>query len=60
MSVESANESRFKKGIMVLSPLEGELLEALENLENDDDQMMPKSAWELVQSAIAKAYGETL
>lgn len=35
-----------------------ELLEALENLENDDGKSMPESAWKLVQSAIAKAYGE--
>ena len=34
-----------------------EMLEALENLENDDGKVMPESAWNLVQSAIAKAKG---
>ena len=35
-----------------------ELLEALENLENDDNSI-PSHAWDMVQSAIAKAKGET-
>jgi hypothetical protein len=35
-----------------------DMLEALENLENDDGTTMPPSAWELVQTAIAKAKGE--
>lgn len=34
------------------------LLEALENLENDDNSI-PSHAWDMVQSAIAKAKGET-
>ncbi|WP_296763766.1 hypothetical protein [Sediminimonas sp.] len=34
-----------------------DLLEALENLENDDGKAMPPSAWALVQTAIAKAKG---
>ena len=33
-----------------------DMLEALQNLENDDGSM-PKSAWNLVQNAIAKATG---
>ncbi|KZL17625.1 hypothetical protein PsAD2_02961 [Pseudovibrio axinellae] len=33
------------------------LLEALENLENDDRQQMPPSAWQLVQEAIKAAGG---
>ena len=35
-----------------------DLLEALENLENDDNSI-PSHAWDMVQSAIAKAKGET-
>jgi hypothetical protein len=35
-----------------------DMLEALQNLENDDGSM-PKSAWNLVQNAIAKATGVT-
>ncbi|MCE1001859.1 hypothetical protein [Pseudomonas sp. NMI1173_11] len=35
-----------------------ELLEALENLENDCGQI-PDHAWELIQSAIAKARGNS-
>lgn len=31
MSIETANAKRFEKGLTVLTPLEGELLEALEN-----------------------------
>ena len=31
------------------------MLEALENLENDDGRQMPASAWKLVQEAIAIA-----
>lgn len=30
MSIETANAARYEKGMMKLSPLEGELLEALE------------------------------
>ena len=32
------------------------MLEALENIENDD-QHMPSTAWDLIQAAIAKARG---
>lgn len=35
------------------------MLEALENLENDDGSTMPPSAWALVQAAIAQARGES-
>tara|TARA_R110002020_G_scaffold10785_2_gene40921 strand:+ start:3850 stop:4158 length:309 start_codon:yes stop_codon:yes gene_type:complete len=35
-----------------------EMLEALENLENDNGKAMPPSAWKLVQDAISKARGE--
>lgn len=35
------------------------MLEALENLENDDGKAMPPSAWKLVQDAIAKAHGDS-
>jgi len=35
-----------------------DLLEALENLENDDNSI-PSHAWDMMQSAIAKAKGET-
>lgn len=35
------------------------MLEALENLENDDGSTMPESAWRLVQQAIAAARGES-
>ena len=35
-----------------------EMLEALENLENDNGLAMPKSAWDMVQNAIKKAKGE--
>jgi hypothetical protein len=35
-----------------------DMLEALENLENDDGHQN-KTAWRLVQAAIAKAKGET-
>lgn len=35
-----------------------EMLAALENLENDNGQAMPPSAWAKVQAAIAKAKGE--
>lgn len=34
------------------------MLEALENIENDD-QHMPDTAWELIQAAIAKARGQS-
>jgi len=34
------------------------MLEALENLENDDNSI-PYHAWDMVQSAIAKAKGKT-
>ena len=34
MSIETANESRYVKGLMVLSELESELLEALEDVCN--------------------------
>ncbi len=34
------------------------LLEPLENLQNDDNSI-PSHAWDMVQSAIAKAKGET-
>jgi hypothetical protein len=34
-----------------------DMLEALENLENDDGTMMPASAWKLVKDAIKKAKG---
>jgi hypothetical protein len=34
-----------------------DMLEALQNLENDDGSSMPDSAWKLVQDAIAKATG---
>ncbi len=33
-----------------------DMLEALENIENDDKHM-PSTAWELIQAAIAKARG---
>lgn len=33
------------------------MLEALQNIENDDEHM-PPSAWKLIQDAIAKAKGE--
>jgi len=32
-----------------------DMLEALQNLENDDGKTMPPSAWKLVQNAITKA-----
>ncbi len=32
-----------------------DLLEALQNLENDDGERMPATAWTMVQDAIAKA-----
>ena len=35
-----------------------DLLEACENLENDDSAI-PKYAWDMIQAAIAKAHGET-
>lgn len=35
-----------------------DMLEALQNIENDDKHM-PESAWILIQSAIAKAKGKT-
>ena len=34
-----------------------DMLEALENLENDNDHM-PATAWQLIQNAIRKAKGE--
>lgn len=34
-----------------------DMLEALQNLENDDGSSMPDSAWKLVKDAIAKATG---
>ena len=34
-----------------------DMLEALENLENDDEHM-PESAWAMVQAAIGKAYAK--
>ncbi len=40
-----------------LQKINGALLEALENLENDDDHM-PQSAWKMVKDAIAQAKGE--
>ena len=39
--------------LIVAAPL---MLEALENIENDD-QHMPSTAWELIQAAIAEARG---
>ena len=38
-----------------LKVLNAEMLEALKNLENDNGKTMPKTAWALVQRAIAKA-----
>lgn len=35
-----------------------DMLEALENIENDDEHM-PLSAWKLIQDAIAAAKGES-
>jgi hypothetical protein len=50
---ESVSEANAK--LIAAAP---DLLEALENLENDDGQI-PAHAWNLCQAAIAKAKGET-
>jgi hypothetical protein len=42
-----------KKHLVALAGLNQEMLEALENLENDDNNI-PDHAWKLVQDAIAK------
>ena len=62
MSIESANASRYGKGLMVLSELEGDLLDALELLwkanqfyDIDHDSKIAKA----VTSSLAKAYGDT-
>lgn len=50
-SKERMEEAQANARLIAAAP---ELLEALENLENDDG-IIPAHAWELVQSAIAKA-----
>ena len=45
--------NRANAELFAAAPL---MLEALENIENDD-QHMPSTAWELIQAAIAKATG---
>ena len=52
----SAVENSFQ--IEELKHINAYMLEALENLENDDGKM-PESAWNLVRAAIAKAKGES-
>lgn len=37
-----------------LASIAGEMARALGNLENDDGQRMPPSAWQLVQSALSR------
>jgi len=47
----------LRKRIEKLKAVNQELLEALQNLENDDSSI-PPHAWAIVQAAIAKAEGE--
>lgn len=47
--------NRFDRPLIAAAP---DMLEALQNLENDDGSTMPATAWELVQKAIAKATGK--
>lgn len=47
-------ESIWRKKDIALISAAPDMLEALQNLENDENQM-PKHAWEMVKSAIKKA-----
>ena len=47
-------ESVYRKKDAYLISAAPDMLEALQNLENDDNSI-PKHAWEIVQKAIAKA-----
>lgn len=47
-------EAKATANLIVAAP---DMLEALKNIENDDEHM-PPSAWELIQNAIAKAEGK--
>lgn len=47
-------ESVYRKKDACLISAAPDMLEALQNLENDDNSI-PKHAWEMVQKAIAKA-----
>lgn len=47
-------EAKANARLIAAAPL---MLEALENLENDDGLRMPDSAWELVQEAVEAATG---
>ena len=51
-------ETRERHGTARLIAAAPLMLEALENLENDDGQRMPDSAWRLVLDAIASATGK--
>lgn len=52
---ENREEETANANLIAAAP---DLLEALETLENDDNSI-PSFAWDMVQSAIAKAKGET-
>ena len=64
MSIETANAARFEKGLTVLTPLEGELLEALEECLAKSSIVShmiagEKSTIDKAHEAIAKTHGET-
>ena len=52
------NEIAAGRMMNALMDENAKLLEALENIENDDEHM-PPSAWALIQSAIAKSKGDS-
>ena len=52
-SVRSLEENKANACLIVAAP---ELLEACKNLENDNNAI-PKHAWDMIQQAIAKAEG---
>lgn len=54
MSAKRTDDAEANALLIAAAP---ELLEALENLENDDGSI-PEHAWKLVKAAIAKAKGE--
>jgi hypothetical protein len=54
--VDSGDQDKQEANALLIAAAP-EMLDALENLENDNGAMMPASAWKLVKAAIAKAKG---
>ena len=53
----TVSDSDRDKRVAAMISAAPDMLEALENLENDDEHM-PESAWAMVQAAIDKAYAK--